>query len=268
MKREKTLTSHQLRRLDRLAINEFGIESFVLMENAGRACACEVEKMLLSGGVARALDKLSQGGSRDDLPRTLEELDLWKSGLSRAPAPVIVLCGPGNNGGDGLVVARTLINRGHAAEAYWVGDMGALSNAPIDVQKNAALLRSLAVGISEIASRSQLDALKPRLAMAPMIVDALFGTGLSRALEDPFLAVIQAMNESGAPILAVDVPSGLNADTGEVLGLAVRAAVTLTFVAPKPGFYVNAGPACCGVVKVAEIGIPRPLIELALSSGE
>jgi NAD(P)H-hydrate epimerase len=259
----KTLTREQVRRLDRMAIEEYGIPSFALMENAGRACASEVEKMLLSGGVARALDKLALGGSRDDVPRNVEELDQWKSGLGKARAPIVVLCGPGNNGGDGLVVARTLINRGHPVETFFVGDIEKLTDASADVRKNAELLRGLGAGIGELFSAAQIEGVRERLAAAPVIVDALFGTGLSRVLEDPYLAVVQAVNESGAPVLAVDIPSGLDADNGNVLGFAIRATVTMTFVAPKPGFFLNAGPACCGAVKVAEIGIPRVFIDMA-----
>jgi NAD(P)H-hydrate epimerase len=233
------------------------------MENAGRACASEVEKMLLSGGVARALDKLTQGGSRDDIPRNVEELEAWKNGLAKSRQPVIVLCGPGNNGGDGLVVARTLINRGHPVETFYVGDIEKLSDASPDVRKNAELLRNMGAVIGEVFSAAQVDGVRERLAEAPVIVDALFGTGLGRALEDPYLALVQHVNESGAPVLAVDIPSGLDADNGNVLGFAIRAAVTLTFMAPKPGFFVNAGPACCGAVKVAEIGIPRMFIDMA-----
>jgi NAD(P)H-hydrate epimerase len=260
-----TLTREQVRRLDKLAIEEFGIPSIVLMENAGRACAFEVERMLLSGGVARALDKLTQGGSRDDIPRNLSELEAWRRGLGKARSPVIVLCGTGNNGGDGLVVSRTLFNRGCPVETYYVGDISQAQEASPDVRKNLELLRGLAAGIAEVVAPAQIDSLRPRLAKAPVIVDALFGTGLTRNVEDPQLAVIQAVNESGAPVMSVDIPSGLDADSGNVLGLAIRAMVTVTFVAPKPGFHANAGPACCGAVKVAEIGIPRPLIEMELA---
>ncbi|MBP9891751.1 MAG: NAD(P)H-hydrate epimerase [Planctomycetes bacterium] len=259
----KTLTREQCRRLDAMAIEEYGLASIVLMENAGRACANEVEKMLLSGGVARALDKLAQGGSRDDIPRNVEELDAWKSGLGKARSPIIVVCGPGNNGGDGLVIARTLINRGHPVETFFVGDIEKLADASADVRKNAELLRGMGAGIGEIFSAAQMEGVRGRLADAPVIVDALFGTGLSRALEDPYLALAQHVNESAAPVLAVDIPSGLDADNGNVLGFAIRATVTLTFMAPKPGFYLNAGPACCGAVKVAEIGIPRMFIDMA-----
>jgi NAD(P)H-hydrate epimerase len=257
--------AHKVAQGNRIAakVEEFGIPAFVLMENAGRACASEVEKMLLSGGVARALDKLARGGSRDDVPRNVEELDQWKNGLGKARSPIIVLCGPGNNGGDGFVVARTLINRGHPVETFYVGDIEKLAAASPDVRKHAELLRGMGAGIAELFSAAQIESVRERMADAPVIVDALFGTGLSRALEDPYLALVQLVNESGAPVLAVDIPSGLDADTGNVLGFAIRATVTLTFVAPKPGFFLNAGAACCGTIKVAEIGIPRMFIDMA-----
>lgn len=267
MERLPTLTREQVRELDRQAIEDYGLPSFALMENAGRACADEVERMLLASGVARAMTKLGQAGSRDDVPRNVEELERWKQGLGRAQHPVIVLCGPGNNGGDGLVCARTLHNRGHPVEAWFVGELGKLDELSDDVRKNAALLRDLGQGIHEAFSAAQIAQLTPKLAAAPLIVDALFGTGLSRPLDDPWRAVIQGVNDSGSPTLAVDLPSGLHANTGDVLGVAIKADVTLTFVAAKPGFHEKAGPACCGTVKVAEIGVPRAFIEMALKAG-
>ncbi|MCC6573260.1 MAG: NAD(P)H-hydrate epimerase [Planctomycetes bacterium] len=264
MDRLPTLTRAQVRQIDCAAIEDYGMPSFALMENAGRALADEVERMLLAAGVARAMAKLGQAGSRDDVPRTVEELERWKAGLGRAPNPVIVLCGPGNNGGDGMVCARTLFNRKHPVECWFVGESGKLAGLSADVRKNADLLLGVGVGLREAYAAAQLAELRAKQANAPLIVDALFGTGLTRALEDPWRDVIQSVNDSGTPVLAVDLPSGLNADTGDVLGVAVRAAVTTTFIAAKPGFYEKAGPLCCGVIKVAEIGIPRPFIEMAL----
>jgi NAD(P)H-hydrate epimerase len=145
-----------------------------------------------------------------------------------------------------------------------VGESARIKDLSADVQKNAELLTGLGVGLREAFSAAQLDELAAKLTAAPVIVDALFGTGLTRTLQDPWRAVIQTVNDCGVPVLAVDVPSGLNADTGDVLGVAVRSAVTLTFIAAKPGFYLGAGPLCCGTIKVAEIGIPRPFIDMAL----
>jgi NAD(P)H-hydrate epimerase len=114
MERLPTLTRAQVRELDRSAIEDYGIPSFALMENAGRALADEVEGMLLAAGVSRAMQRLALPGSRDDVPRSVEELERWKQCLGRVQSPVIVLCGPGNNGGDGLVcsTASTLLRRG------------------------------------------------------------------------------------------------------------------------------------------------------------
>lgn len=256
MMERRTLTRRQARDLDRRAMEEYGIEPIVLMENAGRACADEVERLLRAVGVARAMTDLRRPGSRDDIPRNVEELDAWKRGLSRGDHPVAVLCGPGNNGGDGLVIARTLRNRGHEVETFFVGDFGKLPSLSPAVQQNARLLRGLGAEIREIRDAGQLDAARGILGHAPVLVDALFGTGLSRTVDDPWRAVIMAMNESEGQVLAVDIPSGLDADTGDIHGVAVRAAVTVTFVAPKTGFFCKAGEACCGKVRVAEIGVP------------
>jgi NAD(P)H-hydrate epimerase len=176
----------------------------------------------------------------------------------------VVLCGPGNNGGDGLAIARTLINRGHEVRAFYVGELEALENASDDVQTNAKLLRGLGVEIGELNSSEQLKQAAADFAATPLIVDALFGTGLTRRIEDPWRAVIEAANDANCSRLAVDIPSGLDADTGDVLGVCFRAESTVTFVAEKPGFKQAAGPTFCGQVVVAEIGIPRAFIEETL----
>lgn len=261
----KTLTREQVRELDRRAIHEYGMPSMLLMENAARACADEAERVLRIDGVARAMARLRQPGSKDDIPRNVEELERWKAKLHTAGTPVVVLCGPGNNGGDGLAIARTLHNRGHAVRAYYVGDPAELERTPGDVQLNARLLRGLGIEIHELRERSQLKAAWPVFTEAPLIVDALFGTGLTRTIEDPFRAVIEAANDADTPKLAVDIPSGLDADTGDILGVCIRADSTVTFVAAKPGFFQAAGPTFCGQVTVAEIGIPRAYIEEALA---
>ncbi|MCC7510465.1 MAG: NAD(P)H-hydrate epimerase [Planctomycetes bacterium] len=261
---QKTLTRKQVRELDRRAIEEFGMPSFVLMENAARACADECERILRLHGVQRAMRKLRSPGSKDDIPRTVEELEQWKQALNEFPDPTLIFCGPGSNGGDGLAIARTLHNRGYAVRTFFVGSAAQLEAAPADVAKNAALLRTLGVDIAILPDARAVHELRPLMRDACLIVDAMFGTGLTRTLEDPYRAAVQAVNEAGAPVLAVDIPSGLDADTGDVLGACVRAEVTVTFVAAKPGFLDKAGPSFCGKVVVAEIGIPRKFLEEAL----
>jgi NAD(P)H-hydrate epimerase len=264
----KTLTREQVRDLDRRAIEEYGIPSMLLMENAARACADEAERILRIDGVSKAMAKLRQPGSKDDIPRTMEELQRWKDRLHKAETPVAVLCGPGNNGGDGLAIARTLFNRGHAVRVLYVGDPAQLDKASADVQLNAKLLTPLGLEIAPLHEREQLKQARALLKDAPLIVDALFGTGLTRVIEDPFRAVIEAANDADASRLAVDIPSGLDANSGDILGVCVRADSTVTFVAEKPGFHQAAGPTFCGQVTVAEIGIPRPYIEEALAAAK
>jgi hydroxyethylthiazole kinase-like uncharacterized protein yjeF len=261
MTERKTITREQARAIDRRAIEEFGVPAMLLMENAARACADEAERILRIDGVSRAMARLRLPGSKDDIPRTVDELERWKDKLHRAEAPVVVLCGPGNNGGDGLAITRTLINRGHPARAYYVGELKALDKASEIVRAHAKLLRDLGAEICELQSLAQRKQLVPLLKEAPIIIDALFGTGLIRVIEDPFRAVIEAANDADVPKLAIDIPSGLDADNGNVLGVCIRAEATVTFIAEKPGFHMGAGPTFCGQVTVAEIGIPRHLIE-------
>ena len=112
-----------------------------------------------------------------------------------------------------------------------------------------------------VANPREVADLAPRLARAALVVDALFGTGLARELGEPWHSAIRLVNAARRQVLAVDLPSGLDADSGAVLGEAVRATLTVTFVAQKPGFFRGQGPALCGRIVVAEIGIPRPILE-------
>jgi NAD(P)H-hydrate epimerase len=225
---ELVLSRAAVRELDRRAIEEYGIPSVLLMENAGRACAEEGLRML---GSARG--------------------------------PVLILCGSGNNGGDGLVIARTLWNRGADVRAAFVGPRERLESGSSDFATNLRLWRGLGQELERVESASEVAALDTRLARAALVVDALFGTGLVRALGEPWHSLIQCVNAAQRPVLAVDLPSGLDADTGAVLGAAVRATRTVTFVAEKQGFSRGRGPELCGRIVVAEIGIPRPWIEAA-----
>ena len=210
------------RAADERAISAWGIPSFALMESAGRACVDVLER--------RFAEALSE--------------------------PVWVLCGPGNNGGDGLVVARTLVNRGHAARVFAAGGVARLEAASPDVQRNLALWRGLGESVDELSEPDDLSAAGVADARG-VVVDALFGTGLARALTNPFAEWIAAVQASARPVLAVDLPSGLDADDGSVHGVALPATVTVSFVAEKAGFHRGRGPDLTGEVVVAEIGIPE-----------
>lgn len=155
--------------------------------------------------------------------------------------PVAVLCGPGNNGGDGFVVARVLKEAGWPVNLALIGDKAALKG-------DAKLMAGLYGGEIADFSPSVLDG-------AGLIVDAIFGTGLARDVEGAPKAAIEAMNAHPAPVFAVDLPSGVNADTGAVMGVAVQAARTATFHARKPGHLLLPGRVLSGALDIVDIGI-------------
>ena len=164
--------------------------------------------------------------------------------------PVVVCCGRGNNGGDGFVIARHLRNARIGAEVWLAGRRE-------DVRGDAAAMLARWRGaVTTVESASQVEALQRRLARAGVVVDALLGTGLNAPVEGTLAAVIEAINAARRPVLAVDIPSGLSADSGRVLGTAVRADVTTTFAYPKVGEMLFPGAELCGRLAVIDIGIP------------
>jgi hydroxyethylthiazole kinase-like uncharacterized protein yjeF len=203
------LTADEMKRADRLTI-EGGVPGAVLMENAGHAVADEVSKRFPDAAV------------------------------------VAVLCGPGNNGGDGFVAARHLRERGYRVRLGFNGD-------PARLPKDAAAMAGHFPG-----KREPLR--KGLVADADVIVDALFGAGLARPIEGDFAALVDAANACGSPIVAMDVPSGIDGTTGAVRGTAIRAVATVTFFRLKPGHLLLPGRLHCGAVRVADIGIPDSVL--------
>jgi NAD(P)H-hydrate epimerase len=191
------------------------------MENAG-------------AGAARAIEAIIAGGAS-------------------LPEPFRIICGPGKNGGDGFVVARHLRNAGLDVRIELAGRASYPPGSEAAV--NLEIVRRLGIPLS---SPDVTPATGPPPAEGT-IIDAIFGTGLSRPLEPPFLDRVLALNSSGRPVVALDVPSGLDADTGEPLGAAVEAIHTLTFAAAKVGFTRGSGPRFTGNVQVIDIGLPREL---------
>ena len=222
-----TLTRAQVRDLDRRAIGGYGLPGVVLMENAGRLCA-DVLKTL----------------NPDRLPTT-------------------ILCGPGNNGGDGFVMARHLDNAGWPVHCHVFAKN---NRTPGDADVFFDVLYAAGIPFTQYHpdhfGETQREYVS-RKCFAPdtWLVDALFGTGLSRPLGSPFDRLVGRINDSGLPVLAIDVPTGLDCDTGEPFGPAIRAAHTATFVARKRGFLNPASREWTGEVYVMDIGVPRKLVD-------
>lgn len=161
---------------------------------------------------------------------------------------VLVLAGPGNNGGDAFVVARHLARWWHAVDVLFTGDAARL---PADAAKALEALR--AAGITPVGTW-------PGEISHDLIVDGLFGIGLQRDLAGEYAALVDRIAASGRPVLALDIPSGLDADTGRVLGRAIRATRTVTFIATKPGLHTLDGPDHCGTIEIADLEIDAAAI--------
>jgi NAD(P)H-hydrate epimerase len=157
---------------------------------------------------------------------------------------VAIFCGYGNNGGDGLVAARHLFNEGVKVNVYLIGKRADLKN---DSKINACLLEGIGVKICEISRPVNVD--------SNLIIDAIFGIGLKGEVKRPAKDIIIDLNKKSVPVISVDVPSGLNADTGKASGCSIKADITVTMQFPKKGFYKNKGPEYTGKIIVADIGI-------------
>lgn len=211
----------QSREVDERAIRDFGMSGLVLMENAGRGLA----------------DKLCELG---------------------VEGPVVICCGKGNNGGDGFVLARHLDLRGIEVKVLlWAEEQELVG----DALTNFRILRMCDVPLEILGQHHDAEQLANSLPGAAWIVDALLGTGSRGEPRPPFDAVIDRLNSSGKPILAVDLPSGLDCDTGQAARHTIRAQHTCTFVAMKTGFLSADAEQFTGKVHVLDIGAPRKLLE-------
>jgi hydroxyethylthiazole kinase-like uncharacterized protein yjeF len=218
-----------MRAFDKHAIEVCAVPGLVLMENAGRAATDVLVHELL-------------GGDATD-------------------ARVIVVCGTGNNGGDGFVIARHLLVRGADPTVFLCVNSRDSSKIAGDARANLDAWLGLGGEVHELANGAPLEALHGALGEADLVVDALFGTGLDRPIEGGLADVVRAMNAAAAPRFAVDMPSGLDAETGGTLGVAVDARVTVTFAHHKLGLLTPGGAALAGRVQVVDIGVPGALAE-------
>lgn len=230
------LTADAMHDADRYTIEEYGIPSFTLMEAAGRGCA---ERIQDTYGPVDGVD-------------------------------VAILCGKGNNGGDGLVVARRLQTAGASVYVFLTSPSDQFSD---DAAHNLSLLRRLtkedsARGEIVIEGLADGNSLSETLSSQrpDLCVDALLGTGLTSEVREPIRSAVEWINEQAGPTVAVDIPTGLHSDTGTVLGVAVDADLTVTMAAPKVGLLVGQGPVITGSVEVVDIGIPEFVLDRAVDS--
>ena len=218
VKNSKLITAKQAKVIDIKARELFGISTLVLMENAGRQVADEVIRII----------------KRKQRNR------------------IAIFCGKGNNGGDGFVVARHLLTQGIKLDIFLAGKIKDVEN---EARANLEILISLKQKIIEVEEEN-LHLVKNKISKYALIIDALLGVGLEGEVRGIFRDLIGIINSSKAYILSVDIPSGLDATKGEVLGYCVKADKTVTFVAKKRGMVLGDGPKHCGKVIVKDLGIP------------
>lgn len=220
----RVLNTQQMREADRQTINEIGIPSIVLMENAGR--------------------------------QTVAAMEAAFEGI--AASRVGVLCGRGNNGGDGFVVARTLVQRGIEAIVFL---LGSVSEVRGDARTNLEILGRIGLTVVEVTNAQEWELHFSEVSECDLLVDAILGTGFHGRLNGLLETVVADVNELPVPVVAIDVPTGISADSNEIEGEAIDAAMTVTLAAPKIPLVLPPADLRCGDLVIADIGIPAPVID-------
>lgn len=216
-------TAAQMKELDRAAIEERNIPSLTLMERAAQAVADRAAQMIQVSG--------------------------------QEPGEVIVYCGPGNNGGDGIAAARILMERGFKVRAFLVGKREKMTADSCAMEKK---LLDAGGKLEDFIVGTAPD--QETLSGCSCMIDALFGVGLKRPVAGDFLSAVRQINQEDCPVVACDLPSGVDSDTGVILGEAVRADWTVTFTCLKRGLVQGEGKECAGKAEAVSIGIPEELI--------
>ena len=217
------VTAEQMRQADRKTIDELGIPEMVLMENAGKAV-----------------------------------VEFLQENFTELPQKnITIVVGAGNNGGDGLVVARYLHQMGVPVKVFIAADKGLSPSA----QRNYDILSKLPVKIYWLDSENSMHLLKVTVNYSDILIDALLGTGISREVSGKAEQIIDIANRRSCLKVAIDVPSGLNSDNGEIWGRCLKADYTVTLAQPKRGQFLNKGPKYCGQVVVKPIGIPDEMYQ-------
>lgn len=219
----KFVTIAEIKSIEHKAIEEYGIPSIVLMENAGSKAVNQIEQIMGS---------------------------LHNKKIS-------IFAGKGNNGGDGYVIARHLYNQGAKVKVFLIGSKADVMG---DAFVNLQIIVNMGIDVIEVAHEGDWDKLKIAMTFTDCMIDALVGTGFTGKLSGPMAQVVESMNKINKPLIAIDVPSGVDADTGQIFGAAVKADHTITFSLPKQGLLLYPGASYAGDVSVVDIGIPRTLL--------
>jgi hydroxyethylthiazole kinase-like uncharacterized protein yjeF len=220
----KVATAELMRKLDQRAISEFGIPGMVLMENAAR-------------------------GIVNTLFRSFPDLLTSRIG---------VLAGRGNNGGDGLAVARYLANRGISCRVFLFAAQEEIKG---DAGANLGILKRMGVAVQEVLNLEEWEGQKALVGSVDLLLDGIFGTGLKGPVEGFFREIIESVNSLKKPVVAIDIPSGLDADNGQVLGACIQARITVTFGLAKRGLLVHPGAQAAGRVVIVDISLPARAVE-------
>jgi hydroxyethylthiazole kinase-like uncharacterized protein yjeF len=220
----RVLNTQQMREADRRTIDEIGIPAIVLMENAGRQAVAAMEAAF------------------DDL----------------ATSHVGVLCGRGNNGGDGFVIARTLVQRGVETSVFLLGSVADVRG---DARTNLEVLGRIGLTVVEITNAQEWELHFSEISRCELLVDAILGTGFHGQLSGLLETVVADVNGLGVPVVAIDLPTGVSADTAEVEGEAIEASMTVTLAAPKISLILPPADSHSGDLVIADIGIPLPLLD-------
>jgi NAD(P)H-hydrate epimerase len=220
----RVLNTKQMREADRRTIHDIGIPSIVLMENAGRQAVAAMEA---------AFDDLTS-------------------------SRVAVLCGRGNNGGDGFVVARTLIQRGVETSVFLIGSVSEVQG---DARTNIEVLGRIGLTIVEITNAQEWELHFSEISECDVLVDAMLGTGFHGGLTGLLQTVVADVNALGVPVVAIDLPTGLSADSAELDGEAIEASMTVTLAAPKIPLIFPPADTHAGDLVIADIGIPLPVLD-------
>jgi len=220
----RVLNTQQMRDADRRTIDDIGIPSIVLMENAGRQAVAAMEAAF------------------EGLPMS----------------HVGVLCGRGNNGGDGFVVARTLVQRGIDATVFL---LGSVSEVRGDARTNLEVLGRLGITVVEVTNAQEWELHFSEISECDLLVDAILGTGFTGPLTGFLETVVADVNDLGVPVVAIDIPTGLSADSHEIDGDAIEASMTVTLAAPKIPLVLPPADTHAGDLVIADIGIPAPVLD-------